>query len=342
MIRTAIVMRFASQMSQEEIAKETNLNHSTISHRLRKGLDILRRRLSAAGAGSTFALTANVMKTVLSDKSAPAELVNKTFSVSSIPGKSAVGTATKATNIKLWIIAAGVTVTMTTAAVILHDYRSSASVFSGSNDRENKQITYHFDFETDSFRDKWQLVLTNPQTIQEVKLLTQLHEDNPSIDIITTDVFGTPSTALRINKNSDSTITTALLFFKPVPDTGRLCLEADIYPIELDSSIFYNFTTNNSDFNSQNLLPKKHAVAHLRKNAKNHIRMEYTCNKTGRTKELEIKLTINNSLADHQKLRCTTIDSHAGFIIPRGTILIDNIRLTIEPLNLKGEPPHEK
>lgn len=81
-IREAVVMHFGAEMSQVEIAKELNCNQTTVSYRIRQGLEKLRARLGAA------AVTPVALGKCLLAESAPEALH---ASVLNVAAKAAAG-----------------------------------------------------------------------------------------------------------------------------------------------------------------------------------------------------------------------------------------------------------
>lgn len=86
-IREAIVMHFGAEMSQVEIARELNCNQTTVSYRIRQGLEKLRTRLGAAGAA---AVTPVALGKCLLAEHAP-EALHATVLKASAAAKAAAG-----------------------------------------------------------------------------------------------------------------------------------------------------------------------------------------------------------------------------------------------------------
>ncbi len=76
-LRAAVVLNFSGELTQAEIAERMQTNQSTISKRVKRGVELLKKNLAAAGVTGAYVLSPDVISTSILNEKISASTVNK-------------------------------------------------------------------------------------------------------------------------------------------------------------------------------------------------------------------------------------------------------------------------
>ncbi len=324
-IRTVVTLKFYSEMTQKEIASELNSYQRTVSNRIQKGLDMLGQRLALSGINRAYVLTPALIGSTLSEKHAPTPLVKSMISrtVGSAGISTSSGSGLFTVGKGLAVAAIGI---VATTSVFVGYYRKNfeapTQVPGFAKDRILEEEVFHFDFEKGLNTDFWR-VITVQSTKKEGLVVVDL-PDTPAVQVITSDKFGAPSQALRLQKQSSDTSVTGIVFKDPISPGYTVTMEMDAVVQECK---FY-FQVGLGDTKTQEQLFTEKKLYH--ENKVNKFRIEYVPEDGKQQNNYIVRFHMNGTLYSQSHV---AIDStYLAIMVQKGGFLVDNVTLSFTPL----------
>mgnify|MGYP006295107683 CR=1 FL=1 len=328
-LRTTLVMKFASEMTQEEIAEETRANQSTISHRLQKGLSTLRNRLSTAGVRDARILGPFLVSELFIDHKAPAELVRK-VSVQNAARRSArIARYSKhPAKSKVGIFTAAVMSCAAVGAVFLgyissrpdQPLRQNQTVAVSNRGKISEE--HFFDFETDKYAKYWKTHLISGRENKLFKI-SPISAKSQQIQVRRSARFGTASNVLQIRKDPDSDSFPALIFHKSIPEKSRLKITADLLAMS-DATVSFKLASP-AKLKIVNVFHQKHSSQVQTKNEHSFVCAPV---KYQGKDFVSVKQFIGDKLLGHDYIAVSHYKP--ALVVTKGKVLFDNIRFSFE------------
>ncbi len=181
-LRVAIVLNFSGELTQSKIAEKLNTTQATISHRIKKGLDILRKRLSAAGVTGAYAISPALISDAILKEKASASILRKILRSGSASTRIVRGvqeTTAPFTKI-LWLSILGVSTAAVLTVTFAHPtwFQTEADHSSTGSPTSGESLFHFTDTMEEGLKKEWHLY-----TVTESNGKAQIERKHETPDI---------------------------------------------------------------------------------------------------------------------------------------------------------------